>query len=637
MRAYDLIDGGGSAINLNLYTFDISFDETNQTKLTIIAPDLGGDAQSYKVDYIYDFDISFINSLPPEDRPSFLFPEGTVSSNSNPIVVTGLTPGQRYKFSLTAYAGPNNTLDFGNSVIKQISMPKLVDPPVITNTGTTGAVNPKLESNDPIVDNSSNIGDSTDGTGSSSGSQSSSSSPQTGDTGSTVIDNDQEEAIDPTLPFKPTVSSIDLWTANSLGDNIPKSVMRLTAPVNYSSYNTKVAYKDFEGVTPILSESYYSFGTSIYFDDSIDNPNQKGGFGFFVAENGKDGYFVKIQTTASANNYLTDKEVSIFKVQNGQVVPLEDSQKTDVTKLVGIYGGKVYRLDAKVKYTPSQTDISVYVNGYKITATDKYVAPSGNTPPVPTLTPKNRVAGFAQEGQINYDYFYATNLDSIKYNDQSYLFNVYNGQYPSNLVKSIFDDNIFNAQTSAMVGKTIEEFGTTARELRKVKIRFNSRPSNPIYASTGINKLAEVVGSKFTNFGAEIYTINNSGMFVPLSDGGDIDFFVIGTSIAKTGEYEYTSTVLNDYTLEDPAVFQSTWIQSLQEAHNLEQWIKSKWAKKQMSVRLSVFGNPLISVGDIIYITHDYQGLDTTRKFLITNVDHSYSQGLETSIICRTL
>jgi hypothetical protein len=52
---------------------------------------------------------------------------------------------------------------------------------------------------------------------------------------------------------------------------------------------------------------------------------------------------------------------------------------------------------------------------------------------------------------------------------------------------------------------------------------------------------------------------------------------------------------------------------------------------------MEVFGNPLISVGDIVTVKYTYQGFAGIEKLIVTSVSHRYSNGLETSITCRTL
>jgi hypothetical protein len=54
-------------------------------------------------------------------------------------------------------------------------------------------------------------------------------------------------------------------------------------------------------------------------------------------------------------------------------------------------------------------------------------------------------------------------------------------------------------------------------------------------------------------------------------------------------------------------------------------------------INLTIFGNPFTAVGDIVSVKYSYQGLDGTQKFIVTNVRHTFSDGLDTEITCRSL
>jgi hypothetical protein len=84
-------------------------------------------------------------------------------------------------------------------------------------------------------------------------------------------------------------------------------------------------------------------------------------------------------------------------------------------------------------------------------------------------------------------------------------------------------------------------------------------------------------------------------------------------------------------------IFQSEWLQNLSDVESLGQWIKSNIINRGKTVTMEVFGNPLISVGDIVTINYTYQGLAGTEKFIVTSVQNSYQEGLSTNITCRTL
>ena len=90
-------------------------------------------------------------------------------------------------------------------------------------------------------------------------------------------------------------------------------------------------------------------------------------------------------------------------------------------------------------------------------------------------------------------------------------------------------------------------------------------------------------------------------------------------------------------TVKEPVIFESKWIQKQTDVVALADWIKNIWSVKQTIIQMSVFGNPLISVGDIITISDSYNELTTARKFVVLNVTNSFKDGLETNITCRTL
>ena len=183
----------------------------------------------------------------------------------------------------------------------------------------------------------------------------------------------------------------------------------------------------------------------------------------------------------------------------------------------------------------------------------------------------------------------------------------------------------------------VDEFGTVVREIIKRDVSFNKRPAYPTMWSTGINPFAKILGSKISNFGSKIFVMNNTSQTIPLSNGAEASFLLLGNSLGNSGELEYSTDELNDYVNKEPAVFISSWLQNESDVKSLANWIKSNVVNKGKIINMTIFGNPLISVGDIVSIKNVYQGLAGTESFIVTEVKHSFSEGLETSITCRTL
>jgi hypothetical protein len=374
------------------------------------------------------------------------------------------------------------------------------------------------------------------------------------------------------------------------------------------------------------SYSYYAFGSALFFPGSIDDITSCGGIGFFTSSNGNTGYYVSIQTTTNLSD-TADKEIHIYKVVNGKRTVLNDSQTIPSKTLTGILSGTVYKLDVNVKVSSSKVTIDAYINSYKITATDS----------TSKLSVTSNVAMFSNSGKINYDYIYATPITEDQYESGS-IKNIYEGKYGSNTINFLFGDKVIeNKSISSGQSAWIEEFGPTARELKIVKIKYQDRPAEPLFATVGINKLASIVGQRLSSFGAEVYVVNNSGMMIPLSDGNLYSFGIVGNAITVSGQHEYLSNTLSENTIPEPVQFESTWIQREDDAKILAEWIKSQRSKQGLVVEMEIFSNPLISIGDIITINYPKNDLDGTQKFVITKVSNSFREGLATTITARSI
>ena len=243
-------------------------------------------------------------------------------------------------------------------------------------------------------------------------------------------------------------------------------------------------------------------------------------------------------------------------------------------------------------------------------------------------------------GTAYFDYIYAMDLDEPKYSNSEYQLNVYRGQFSNDTLDNSFGDLVYSANDDSAYIKTensIEEFGTTAREILKTSVRFSSRPSFPLNWGAGNNQLVKILSSKVSNFGAESYVLNNTSTTVPLSDGNMASYYLFGNTLSPSGDLEYSTEKDTKYSVSEPVTFQSKWLQNINDVTSLANWIKTNVINKGKVVSMEVFGNPLVSVGDIISIDYAYQGFDGTEKFIVTNVSQSYQEGLSTNIGCRLI
>lgn len=434
-----------------------------------------------------------------------------------------------------------------------------------------------------------------------------------------------------TAKLKPGVGSITT-PASSNSETIAKSFLAISN-LDKDKKTFDIAVKSFNSID--TSKSYISYGTRMFFDSQLNTPEQVGGIGFCLDSTGKNGYYVLIRTTAFAG---LQKDIMIVRVQNNKLTVLKDSQQTSTKTLSGIYAGSSYNIDVLVKKESLRNVITVFINGFKITAIDSGSDSVNLTIPPVSLT-KN-VGLHCGQGVAYFEYLYAKTITDDVYKtlslNQSFQ---YNGVYSDDTVSMLYGDLIYNnGDTIPDQSGALFEFGTTAREIRKVKISYDDRPAIPIQFRTSMNKYATILDQRLQPFSAEAYVLNNTSTTVVLDDSNYTSFYVLGNSIRRSGIIDYDTDQSSDSENKESVIFDSSWIQSEEDAKSLAEWIKTNSLSKGRFVELTVFGNPTISAGDIISINYPILGMTPSgEKYIVTRCSIEYAEGVNTSISCRAI
>ena len=411
------------------------------------------------------------------------------------------------------------------------------------------------------------------------------------------------------------------------GDKIiQKSLLQITA-LGSTSQQSKQYSTAVKNMGINTSSDYYNFGTGLFFRGTADNTRGSGGIAFFTSQNGLDGYYIKLETTSNQPESGSDKPLSIFKVKNGVITNLQDSQTDKTKSLAYLAQGISYKVDVRVQIKNSIVSIDAYINNFKVTAVDAS----------DIILPTSNIAVFSNSNSTFFDYVYSIPLTEQQYKD-GVIANQYSGRFGSTTLDFLYGDKLSSGfENSGISGGAIDEFGTVARELLKVNIKYDSRPAFPIITSLGLNQFAELLGYRLNSFGAEVYVLNNAGTFIPLDDSRFASFSVIGNTLVQSGQNEYLDKTINEFTVPEQVTFESVWIQRESDAKSLSEWIKLQWSKKQSVCELEVFSNPLISVGDIVTINYPSNGLDGTQKFIVSSVNNTFDGGLSTRITTRSI
>ena len=440
-----------------------------------------------------------------------------------------------------------------------------------------------------------------------------------------------------------TASATSAATTNGTAN---KSLLTLTnTKENFNKKMWSTVYKEFNSLDSAGSgdiDQYYSFGTAMYMDSNFDNPNQSGAIGFFLGQQAQNGYYLCLQTTslaASANK----KELAIFKSKAGSLTKIVDSQTTIAESLNGVYGGREYIVNIKVHFSRKSgvKTVKIYasVNGYTINATDtdETVEDVKNV----CLEPSKIIGLACQSGKTSFDYVFAKSITKEQFSKDTLAGSAIGGMFDNDFLVDEFGEIIYDSADTddeAIKLGSVDEFGTTVREIYHANVKFETRPVFPIKISTGLNTAGTLLGSKMGNFDVELYLLNNSSGMLPI-DGSNL--YIYGSTLSPSGQLEYITDSTSEYVTKQPVIFETKWLQSLQDVKSLAEWIRSQVINKGKLVSLSVFGNPLLSVGDIVTIKHTYADLtgdQSQELFIITNVIHDYTDGgLNTELVCRQI
>ena len=535
------------------------------------------------------------------------------TTNSSSVLITGLTNDSRYRVRVQAFTQPNGAGTSGNihedlniihisqynSVAQTTFTPPT--PPQTSTSNTTSASNTTPTSNVASAANAE----------------------------TSVLDVIEKRRFGMDTPV--TAKQNGLFKIFNDG----------TTPNRYS-----IAYKMFPQIPlsatvaqdgqPIGTWRHFSFGANMFLGADTSDYSHSGGFGFFVNNLGDTGYYIKVDSvpyTVQNESKVKNKVVRIIKVVNGKQQEVTDNQSMYSNSINYIGDGVPNNIHIKVKHTPSPLKNEIYVsfNNFIFYAEDTSSA----------LAPTNTVAMASFAGEVYFDYIYGTGISPEDYKKSS-AFNVHDGKVSSSILKTFFTDLVLSRPPSVSennglkIPGNIEEFGRTAREIKKIKIKHDQPPVIPIYADAGINDDLTILAEKHNNFTSEIYVLNNSGYTTYLSSP-DSTFSIVGNQIQRGNTIEYKVVEPNEFTKNEPVVFDSMWIQNQKDVENLSTWLKTYWAKNNYNVTMEVFGNPLLYVGDIVTIEYPRQGLTTEQKFVIINVSQNYDKGLTTSITCTTI
>ena len=140
-----------------------------------------------------------------------------------------------------------------------------------------------------------------------------------------------------------------------------------------------------------------------------------------------------------------------------------------------------------------------------------------------------------------------------------------------------------------------------------------------------------------TGFRAKLAIANNAPHLVFLrKESDDLNQFTINLNlwtheIVAPSDPEILERIIVESNPSEVVQLDSQWIQSKEAAYKMLKIVEMGLEGFSKTVSLSIFGNPLIQVGDIITLSYSLNGIDG-QKYMVQSVAHSFSSGLSTSL-----
>jgi hypothetical protein len=384
------------------------------------------------------------------------------------------------------------------------------------------------------------------------------------------------------------------------------------------------------------------FGTRMRFPTSPAGKNFIAGIWVWGNAASNQMYGIDITATAAVDRKVSN-EVRVLK-RSGGVVTTVGGKGAVAT----INKGQWFDVDVVVT---SSSRITVSING-------SLVLDVIDSSPI-TATGRG---GLYVRGDCvaDFEYFYMLADGGIQETDldnQSYLDLINGGYYSNQYYKNFVSKERIALRrrgrktvtyTQRYDQRYFDEFGMLVHEYRPYVIDFDKKPV--LYSSLYVSNDDQIVQDEYVHnpFGAH-FIIANASRFNSVVNGEDTVTYGVDNTVTQklmiTGRTVQQAEAVDYVVSNEQAIrargeialeLSSQWIQSKAAAVALGDWIVDNWSTPADDVELTIFGNPLIQIGDVIAINYPPRDMaESTHKYFVLGVSQSWDNGLQTTLTLR--
>ena len=387
-----------------------------------------------------------------------------------------------------------------------------------------------------------------------------------------------------------------------------------------------------------FDSGYTYYGARIRFNQGY--PDQRAGI-MFNTTNSENGYYVELQTTKSIGTNRSTRGEVMFYSRVGGVDKYLGKEST------AIVDGRFVDLDVYYYTSGSNDKVKVSING--------------KTYFTATISGGNKHAAGGRFGMFirgktsaSYEYLYAVQKAVAEIPDESTWYDRVRRAFSSTQWDR---EHVFSWRSTGRRarknhnrawrrwnGMFMDEFGPILHEVRQYDVKFDPSPalSSKLFISNDQVFCPEYISS---SFGAKFVLVNGSRKNAILngedSTAGNASnqvCFVYG-QVPTIAENE-TVVVKNDAQIAARGKVESDitsqWIQSKDTAQAIADWINQHWSSGADQQTVTIFGNPLLDLTDVVDVHFPDRNMDTSsHKYFVIGISHNFEQGLETILSLR--
>lgn len=389
-----------------------------------------------------------------------------------------------------------------------------------------------------------------------------------------------------------------------------------------------------------VDNPYYYYGTKMRFNRGRSG-NVAGLFIHSQNNSTEDAYYIQFQPNYRKPGQKTVSGGHFWLInRNGGKDIIIDQGKAQV------YTTKWFEVDITYRNVSGNHQIKVWLNGKLLTS--KVISTNKQTA-------NGRFGMFIKGKTIaDYEYLYAiSKLGDDPPDDYSYLDKVITSYMGSQWDREWVYR--WKTKTRRVKKKTqvtryrvdqmfYDEFGPYVHEIRAFDVKFDPSPiqQSRFYCTNDW----DVVPLEYNAdpFGASFYIANTARRNVVINgdDSKSFDNNTVNQVLAVYGLALVVKDGANVIAQNASQIrrrgkidseLSSDWIQSVEMAQDIADWMNAHFSYGNDVVTVQVFGNPLIELGDVVHIKYPSKYLDD--DYFVTAVNNSWDNGISTQLTCR--